>query len=187
MTFTTAHEHYVTVAGGLWTADVFKDIKAELLEHGHNPPYQVLVSQTDESTIKGLTGFTPVAEMGINYSANTELATFGPDYRGDGYNIGTIYDCFVRVIRGMPQYYGFAWKNYGANSQRNPLRIRTAKGQSRPQWLVQQDPRSTGSGAYPLQYASIFVEFGVGVGADRTNGTARYNNHAATWTDGTPT
>jgi hypothetical protein len=134
-----------------------------------------------------LTGFTPVAEMGIQYSSATELAQFGPDYRGDGYNIGTVSDCFVRVVRGMPQYYGFGWKTFGPNSQRNPLRIRLAKGVSRPTFLVQQDPRSTGSGAYPLQNAMIFTEFGVGVGADRTNGTARYNNHANTWTDGTPT
>ena len=187
VTFTNTHEHYVTVAGGLWTVDVFKDIKAELLEHGHQPPYNVIVSQTDEGTIKGLTGFTPVAEMGIQYSTSTELAQFGPDYRADGYNIGVISDCYVRVVRGMPQYYGFAWKGYGANSQRNPLRIRLPKGTSRPMFMVQQDPRSTGSGAYPLQYAMIFTEFGVGVGADRTNGTARYNNHANTWTDGTPT
>jgi hypothetical protein len=186
VTFTSAHEHYVSIAGGAFTAAVFTDIKAELLEHGHNPPYNVIVSQSDESTIKGLTGFTPVSEMGIAYSQNTELATFGPDYRGDGYNIGVISDCFVRVVRGMPQYWGFAWKSYGANSQRNPLRIRLPKGATRPQWLVQQDPRSNGSAAYPLQYAMVFTEFGVGVGADRTNGTPRYVNNA-NWSDGTPT
>lgn len=185
VTFTTNHEHYVSIAGGLWTADAFRDIKAELLEHGHQPPYNVIVSQTDEGTIKGLTGFTPVAEMGIQYSSSTELAQFGPDYRADGYNIGTISDCYVRVVRGVPQYYGFAWKPYGANSQRNPLRIRLPKGAAMPMWLVQQDPRAAGSSAYPLQYVQIFTEFGVGVGADRTNGTARYVNNAV-WADGTP-
>jgi hypothetical protein len=186
VTFASTHEHYVAIAGGVFTAAVFADVKAELLEHGHRPPYNLIVSQSDETTIRGLTGFVPVSAMGINYSTATELATFGADYTDTGYNIGVLSDVYVRVVVGVPQYYGFAWKSYGANSQRNPLRIRTAKGLARPQWLVQQDPRSNGSGAYPLQYASIFTEFGVGVGSDRTNGTARYVNNAS-WSDGAPT
>jgi hypothetical protein len=91
----------------------------------------------------------------------------------------------VRVVNGIPQYYGFAWKNYGANSQRNPLRIRLAKNTSRPTFEVMTDPRA-GNATQPLQYAMIFTEFGVGVGSDRTNGTARYVNNA-TWADGTAT
>jgi hypothetical protein len=186
VTFTNTHEHYVGIAGGVFTADVLADVKAELLEHGHRPPYNMIVGSSAETVLRGLTGFVPVSSMGIQYGSATELASFGADYSDTGYNIGVLSDVYIRVVVGMPQYYAFAWKSYGANSQRNPLRIRTSKGQSRPEWLVQQDPRSTGSGAYPLQWASIFTEFGVGVGADRTNGTARYTNNA-TWADGTPT
>jgi hypothetical protein len=47
------------------------------------------------------------------------------------------------------------------------------------------DPRA-GNGTTPLQYMMMYTEFGVGVGMDRTNGTARYFN-SATWADGTPT
>ena len=36
--FTSAHEHYVAIAGGLMTAAVFADIEAELAEHGHLGP-----------------------------------------------------------------------------------------------------------------------------------------------------
>jgi hypothetical protein len=164
---------------------VFADIKAELLEHGHAPPYNVIVSISDETTIRGLTGFVPVGDMGISYSTGVSLAAFGPDYTPTGYNIGTINDCFVRVIAGMPQYYGFAWKNYGPNSQRNPLRVRLPKGATRPAFRVMYDPTQAGA-ENPLNAAMIFVEMGVGVGADRTNGTARFVNHAA-WSDGTPT
>ena len=184
-TFTTAHEHYVSLAGGAFTAPVFADIKAELLEHGHQPPYNCIVSISDETTIRGLNGFVPVGQMATNYASTVSLASFGPDYRDDGYNIGVINDVLVRVVVGMPQYYGFAWKSYGANSQRNPLRLRLPKGYSRPTWRVMTDPRA-GNATYPLQDAMIFTEFGVGVGGDRTNGTARYVNHAD-WSDGTPT
>lgn len=182
--FTSDHEHYVGISGGAFTAAVFSDIKAELLEHGHQPPYDVIIGLSDESTVRGLTGFVPVQELGIRYSDSTALATFGPDYRPNGYNIGVISDCFVRVVRGMPQYYGFAWKSYGANSQRNPLRVRLPKGTQRPAFRVMYDPTMAGA-ENPLNAAMVFVEMGVGVGGDRTNGTPRYVNNA-TWADGTP-
>ena len=184
-TFTTNHEHYIGIAGGVFTADVFSDIKSELMEHGHQPPYNVIISGSDESTVRGLTGFVPVAQMATNYASTVSLASFGPDYRPDGYSIGVISDCLVRVVVGMPRYYAFAWKSYGANSQRNPLRVRVPRNQSGPAWQVMTDPRA-GGGAYPLQYVMLFTEFGTGVGADRTNGTPRYVN-SATWADGTPT
>ena len=37
-TFTNTHEHYIPMAGGLFTTAVFTDIRAELREHGHLPP-----------------------------------------------------------------------------------------------------------------------------------------------------
>ena len=100
------------------------------------------------------------------------------------YYIGTISDFAVRVVRGMPQYYGFGWKSYGPLSQRNPLRVRLAKGETAWRVIAMQDPRS-GTGVNPLQNLMLYMKFGVGV-ADRTNGTARYVNNA-TWSDGTAT
>jgi len=100
------------------------------------------------------------------------------------YYIGTIHDFGVRVVRGVPQYYGFGWKSYGNMSQRNPIAIRVTKGQSSPMVTAMTDPTG-GNGIYPLQNLMLFVEFGVGV-KDRTNGTAQYNNNAS-WSDGTPT
>lgn len=185
-TFTSAHEHYVPIAGGVFTPAVFQDVKAELLEHGHNPPYDFIAGLTDSATIEGLTGFVPTASMNVTYGANANLASFQAQYGANGvYSIGTIHDCRVWIVPGVPQYYGFGWKSYGSNSQRNPLRVRLQKGASRPQVMAMPDPRSGGGGAYPLQYMMLFTEFGVGVG-DRTNGTPRYVNNA-TWADGTPT
>jgi hypothetical protein len=122
VSFTTAHEHYVSIAGGAFTLAVFQDAAAELLEHGHLPPYMALVSPLDETTIRGLTGFVPVQQENIRYSANTELATFGPEYDESGYYIGTLNNIRIRVMNGIPQYYAFVWKPYGALSQRNPPR-----------------------------------------------------------------
>lgn len=181
--FTSDHEHYVAVSGG-WSNDVFKDIKSELREHGHEQPYYVIASSSDESTIKGLSDFTPVAESTVRYGDDTSLANVPAELRTPGvYAIGTIHECVVFIVPGMPQYYGFAWKPYGQLSQRNPLRIRLQKGQRRIQVMAANDPRN-GSPAHPLQYLMLKMDFGVGVGMDRTNGTPRYVN-SATWSDGT--
>jgi len=183
--FSSTHEHYVGIAGGAFTNAVFSDAKAELREHGHEPPYTFLAGPSDETTIKSLSDFTPIAESNINYGANTSLAAVNgaADTQGT-YPIGVIHDSVVYVVRGMPQYYGFGFKSYGNLSQRNPLKVRVRKGQNSINVMAVNDPRY-GSPAHPLQYLMLKFRFGVGV-ADRTNGTARYTNNA-TWADGTAT
>lgn len=187
-TFANTHEHYIGISGGAFTAAVFTDAKAELLEHGHEPPYEFIIGPSDETAVKALcvaaNGGAPAPQPLINYTT-TEVATFGPTYMNGTYYIGTIADFRVRVVPGIPQYYGLGYKSYGPNSQRNPLRVRLQKGAARPQVVAMPDPRSGAGAAYPLQYMMLFTEFGVGV-ADRTAGTPRYVNNT-TWADGTPT
>ena len=184
--FTSAHEHYVGITGGAFTAAVFEDAKDELREHGHEPPYDFIVSPTDESTVRGLTGFVPVDNAYVEYGALQDRVRFGIEQVRPGlYPIGAINDFRVWAVSGVPQYYGFGWKSYGMNSQRNPLAIRLHKGENMPMVMAMPDPRSGAGAVYPLQNIMLFTEFGVGV-ADRTNGTARYVN-SATWADGTPT
>ena len=182
-TFDSDHEHYVGISGGAFTAAVFTDAKAELLEHGHEPPYNFLIGKTDETTVKGLTGFTKTTEVLIRPGQDTDTTTFSTAYVNGAYSIGAISDFQVWVVPGIPQYYGVGYKTYGANSQRNPLRIRLPKGMSRPMVRVFSDPRSGAGAAYPLQYAMMFMEYGVGV-YDRTAATPRYVNNT-TWADGT--
>jgi hypothetical protein len=188
VSFTSNHEHYVAIAGGVFTNAVFADAKAELREHGHEPPYVFLAGQADEAAIKALTNFIPTASSLVAYGALQDLARVSPSAIGGmtgSYPIGTIEDFNVYIVPGIPQYYGFAYKSYGPNSQRNPLRVRLEDGFTRPTVRAFPDPRSGAGAAFPLQWMMLFVEFGVGVG-DRTNGTARYVNNA-TWADGTPT
>lgn len=183
--FASTHEHYVSIAGG-YTNAVFTDVKAELMEHGHMAPYNYLASAADETSIRALTDFIPVGSSLVRYGTTVDVANISPDPIAPGvYPIGVISDVVIYITPGMPQYYGFGYKSYGARSQRNPLRIRVAKGQSAPTVTAFPDPRSGAGAVYPLQYMMLFTEFGVGVG-DRTNGTPRYVNNA-TWSDGTPT
>lgn len=183
--FASTHEHYVPIAGGAFTVAVFTDAKDELREHGHEPPYDFLIGGSDEAAVRALTGFVPVENKLVTYGANATLATLPVESQGPGvYYIGTLNDFAIRVIPGMPQYYGFAYKSYGRLSQRNPLRIRLQKGETAPKVIAMTDPRA-GNATLPIQSLMLFMEFGVGVG-DRTNGTPRYVNNAS-WSDGTPT
>jgi hypothetical protein len=184
--FSSTHEHYIGITGGAFTAAVFTDAKDELREHGHEGPYEFIIGTSDESTVAGLTGFVPAASMLVRYGNDTSLAQLDPMADTNGsYYIGMMKDFKVRVMRGVPQYYGFAWKSYGSNSQRNPLKVRLQKGQTRPSVIAMPDPNAGTNANQPLNSLMLFTEFGVGV-ADRTNGTARYVNNA-TWADGTPT
>jgi hypothetical protein len=184
--FTSDHEHYVGISGGAFTNAVFSDAKAELREHGHEPPYEFIIGTSDEATVRGLSDFTETPPELVALGSQTAVAQLSSmaDMNGS-YYIGAIHDFAVRVVRGVPQYYGFGWKPYGPNSQRNPLRVRLQKGISRPSVTAMPDPRSGAGAVYPLQNMMLFLEFGVGI-ADRTNGTARYVNNV-TWADGTPT
>lgn len=184
--FDSNHEHYVGIAGGAFTRAVFQDAKDELREHGHEPGYEFIIGTSDEDTVRGLTGFIPTDTSYVEYGALQDRVAFQIQQVRPGlYPIGAIEDFRVWVVSGMPQYYGFGWRSYGPNSQRNPLRIRLRKNETMPMVTAFPDPRSGAGAAYPLQYMMMFTEFGVGV-ADRTNGTARYVN-SATWADGTPT
>lgn len=178
--FTSDHEHYVAIAGGVFTAAVFADAKAELQEHGHEPPYEFVIGPADEATVSALAGFVPVNEALINQAITTATTQFtGASVNGKR-PIGAIESFRVWVVPGIPQYYGFGWKSYGPNSGRNPLIVRLPQGASSPTLRLIRD--SNNPGIAPVQNMMTQLHFGVGVN-DRTNGTARYVNNA-TWADG---
>lgn len=185
--FDSDHEHYNTLAGGAFTQPAFQAVKADLREHGWEPPYKFIIGTSDEASVIALDEFVEVARMGVRYGAMQDLAVGSGTADGNGnYFIGVIEDFDVHVVRGIPQYYGFGWKPMGANSQRNPLAIRVQKDAPlRPNVQAFPDPRSGAGAAFPLQWMMYFTEFGVGV-AERTNGVPVYNNNS-TWADGTPT
>jgi hypothetical protein len=180
-TFTSAHEHYVAIAGGAFTAAVFTDAKAELQEHGHEPPFEFIIGPSDETTVSGLTGFVAVNEALINQAITSATATFTGQAIMGKRPIGAIEGFRVWVVPGVPQYYGFGWKSYGRNSLRNPLAVRLPEGARAPQLRMFRDHNNPG--IYAIQNLMTQMHFGVGV-SDRTNGTPRYVNNA-NWADGT--
>ncbi len=176
--FDSDHEHYVPLAGGVFTNEVFTDAYDELREHGLEPPFDFIIGPSDRAAVELLSKFTSAASSLIIYGATQDRARVPGEY------IGSIEHFMVREVRGIPQYYGFGWKNFGRLSRSNPLRVRLSKGNSALQAIAMPNPK-LGQGITPLQNLMLFMEFGVGV-ANRVNGTARYVNNA-TWADGTAT
>lgn len=183
--FTTDHEHYVGITGGVFTDAVFTDAAAELEEHGHTPPFMFLIGALDEATVKALSNTVLAADPLVRYGSTVDVAVRAAYYGNDGRKfIGSNAGFDIWVVRGIPQYYGFGYKSYGPNSARNPIRIRVPEGMnSELRFEAIPDPLA-GNANYPLQNLMLATEFGVGVG-DRTAGTGRYVN-SATWADGTP-
>jgi hypothetical protein len=179
-TFTSDHEHYVGIAGGAFTLAVFQDAAAELREHGHLPPYDAWIGGSDEAAVTALSGFAPVADALVTLGSGTAQANIDAMTY-----IGALEGFRVRVVSGIPQYYGVFFKSYGRNSPRNPLAIRLREGLNGPRVEAFPDPRSGAGPVYPLQNLMLFTEFGVGV-RDRTAATIRYVNNT-TWADGTAT
>lgn len=183
-TFASTHEHYVGIAGGAFTAAVFQDAFDELREHGHMAPFTFLIGPSDRTTVTGLTGFVKAPSVNIRYGNTVDLANGAALNSPWAVYLGAMEEFDVYEVRGIPQYFGVGYKSYGPKSQRNPLRVRLATGNSAPSVYAMPDPRN-GSGAFPLQYLMTRFDFGIGV-ADRTAATPRYTNNT-TWADGTAT
>lgn len=182
--FTSAHEHYVAIAGGVHTVANFADAEAELKEHGHQPPFDAWISPTDEAEVRALTGFVPILANGlVTLGSQTSYANLSPDTDAlnGSYLIGVLGNTRFRVMPRIPADYAIVFKSYGVNSPRNALRVRLRRGQTRPQVIAMTDPRA-GNATTPLQYMMLYFEFGVGIGSERTVATPRYVNNA-TWAD----
>lgn len=184
--FTSDHEHYVAAAGG-WTTTILDDMEAELMEHGHMPPFRLLISNADAATVSGLTGFVFPTTAVIQASSGTAVALPEDNPTDDGFRfLGSYKNTRIYIAPGMPQYYGFMYRSYGSLSPMNPLRVRTERGYSAPTVRVLRE--ATGGvqdaerGVNPLMNLMAYMEVGAGVGS-RTNGTTRYVNNS-TWADG---
>lgn len=75
----------VAIEAGGYALPVFQDAKQELREHGHQPPYNWIAAPTDETVIRGVTGFVPAPNLMVNYGA-TMTATAGLTVEGSSFD-----------------------------------------------------------------------------------------------------
>jgi hypothetical protein len=99
----SAHEHYAPDAGGAFTLAIFQDAAAELREHGHEPPYEFLISPADETVVTAISpGFLSVNEALVNAGILAAQVNFSGATVNGKRPIGAISDFRVWVVPGMP-------------------------------------------------------------------------------------
>lgn len=170
--FAATHDHFLRLSG--ITQTNLETAVGHLWEHGHDGPFELLVALADVGSWQNttnVTGYKSKADANIMYGSSTDLAQVSDAYIG---GVQTKYGFCRLVANGrIPTGYWGVTKSYGAEDQRNPLKIR---------W---DDMYGFGFrlevnnvGRYPLQGAIAVTKFGVGVGESRTSAVCVENDSA---------
>lgn len=169
----SSHTHYDAING--LTADATKAIINDVIEHGHGNSVKLAISRTDETTVRGLSGFTAYPDPRIIYRASDTPGTTLDISRLDNRAIGILGGAEVWVKPWAIANYLFAWDDGDPNK---PLAFR-----QREQQTLQGLRIASTLDTHPLYAQYMEAEFGVGVWT-RTNGAVLYFG-AGSWADPT--
>jgi hypothetical protein len=179
-TMDTTHDHYLRL-NGITQANL-ETALGHLWEHGADGPYELIVPLADLGSWQNttnVTGFKPTADPLIQYGTTTSLANVAANmYQGA---ITTKYGvCRLYANGRIPTTKWAVTKTYGANDQRNPLRVRWDEV-----WGFGVQLISESVSLYPLKGAIGMLAMGVGVGEDRAAAVLVENDSAGDYA--TPT
>lgn len=188
--FSSTHDHYIGVDSDTKSAsDVMNEMAEHLSEHGHAPPFNALVAKADLADYKALSDFVEIVEPVVSM-VDRGGETSGAQYfaRGErpygmlGYYHGDYGLVEVRYSARVPTGYAGMVKSYGQMDGRNPLAVRVHPEVGFGAYVV---PETTPDDDYPVKQLDVEMEFGVGVGSDRTNGAAAYLDSSGSWSNPT--
>jgi hypothetical protein len=177
--FATSHDHFVGFAtASLGFDDMLDGLTETLQEHGHEAPYSAIVSRADIASYLALTNFIQMVDprvMVIDRASATTgpqffsraQRTFGHfgDYQS-AYGLVELYSSYR-----VPTGYAGLYKSYGNGDGRNPIAIRVHPDTGFGAYIV---PETALDNKYPIKKLNIEMEYGIGVGTDRTNGAVGY-------------
>ena len=161
--FATTHDHFLRL-NGITQANLETAV-GHLWEHGHDGPYELIVSLADLGSWQNttnITGFKPKINALIQYGGLSDLAVVETEmYQGV---VDTKYGtCKLYASGRIPTTKWGVTKSYGSGDQRNPLKVRYDETYGFGIKLVVNNVS-----LYPFAGAIGQFEFGVGVGEDRT-------------------
>ena len=180
--FAANHNHFIAKAPALTAANAIDnlmgDMVATLIEHGHATPLTAYVSYNDVSKYADNSNFRRLINPGVQVIQRGG-ETDGPRFfasgsptimpRGAfGYYESRWGSVELRSSYRIPANYLFMYKSYGQLDERNPLAVLVHPEDGFGFNAISSLADET---AYPTFRMNIEMEFGVGVGNDRTNGS----------------
>lgn len=189
--FTTSHDHYLGVDSDSKTAaDSLNEMAETLQEHGHNSPYTALIARADVATFRALTDFVEVVDpviSTIDQGDGTTGRFFSVGQRPDGL-LGFYQGLYglveIRFSNRVPTLWSGMVKSYGTLDTRNAIAVRTHPQTGFGAYIV---PETVPDDDYPVKQLDVEMEYGVGLGMDRTAGAAAYLHTSGTWSNPTIT
>jgi hypothetical protein len=187
-TFATTHDHFLAYdkdTGPDTLDDMLEGMALTLAEHGHMAPFTAIVSRADIVVYQALTNFVNIVDPVIS-TIDRGGATTGSSFfvRGSR-DIGRIgwYQSAVGLIEliatnRLPADYAGMTKSYGIDNPRNGLAIRVHPDAGFGFQIITKTSENLD---WPVEQVDVGLEFGVGVGMDRTNGTASFLVNDDTW------
>lgn len=188
--FTTSHTHYIAVDSDSEGFDqMLLELAETLQEHGHAPPYTAMVSRTDIASYFALTPFVEVVDpvvaiidRGAESSGNQFFARGQRPFGQIGYYQSEYGLIELRATARVPTGYAGICKSYGQLDARNPLVVRVHPSVG---FGTMIQTETTPDDDYPVKQVDVEFEYGISVGADRTNGAACYRVANDTWANAT--
>lgn len=190
--FTTSHTHYLGVdSDSLTAADSLNQMAETLQEHGHNPPFTAIVARADIATYYGLQDWVEIVEPVVNV-IDRGGNSVGPQFFAQGnrafQQIGFYHSLYglieVRATARVPTTYSAMVKSYGQMAASNPLAVRVHPDVGFGFYVL---PETTPDDDTPIKQLDCEIEFGIGVGMDRTNGAAALLVSGGAWANPTIT
>lgn len=177
--FASSHSHFLRL-DGITQANVEAAVY-HVWEHGHDGPFELLVSLADLDSwtnATNVTGYVKRADPLVQYGTNVSLANVDQMYIGV---VSTKYGpCRMYASGRVPTGYWTVFKSYGDRDQRNPLRVRYDEIFGFGVKLVAERVDM-----FPLAGAIGRIDFGPGVGEDRTIAVCVKNAGAGNYSDPT--
>lgn len=187
--FASTHDHYLGVNSASYGYDDMLNQMAEHLEeHGHTAPYVAVVARDDIASYFALPSFVEMVDPRVvmidrgTTTADTGAAFYGREAREMGV-VGGFQSQYgyieLRATSRVPTAYAGMVKSYGSNVEQNPIAVRvhpTAGFGARITAQSNEDDTDR------IKRLLIEMEYGVGVGMDRTNGVAAYRYAGTTYT-----
>ena len=185
--FATTHDHFIgyNLSTPLAMNAVLDGLANTLAEHGHAAPFTALVSRADIALFTALTNFVTIVDnvvqiidRGSGTTGSQFFARGSRDLASIGYYQSPVGLIELIATNRLPTGHVGMTKSYGSNNPRNALAIRVHPDQGFGFFVVTKTSENLD---WPVEQVDVGLEFGTGVGQDRTNGSAGFLVAGGTW------